>query len=222
LLRFLAAPLAVGFAFVSLPAGARDPAPTAEDDAAAPERLLAKARETRTATGCREAAPTYRVVAAIGEGQEAAQHELGECLLLVAGESPTETRLFRMEAEFWLTRAAHAGNARAQRALAVHYGSGANPDAQPAEALKWALVYERNGEADIYGYKSLPATFIPGLKSDLGPGGVAAAEAFAADFAPLTLAKFTPPPREKAKDARKEPPGGPPDGAPDGRGPRRR
>lgn len=190
-------------AFVLAPAAAKD-RPPPPDAAASPEFLLAKAREIRTSTGCHAAAPTYRVVAAMGEGQEAAQHELGECLLLVDGATPAEALLFRQEAVFWLTRAAYAGNARAQRALAVHFGTAANPDAAPAEALKWALVYEKNGDAAVYGYKALPPTFVPGLKSDLGPAGVAAAEAFAAEFRPVTLAKFIAPltEKEKAKDVR--------------------
>lgn len=213
------AALAVILAAAAAPSLAKDREPPPVDVAAGPERLLERARAVRTSEGCLEAAPTYRVVAAMGEGQEAAQHELGECLLLIAGATPAETALFRQEAAFWLVRAAHAGNARAQRALAVHLGSNANADAAPAEALKWALVYEKNGEAALYGYKSLPPTFVPGLKSDVGPAAVAAAEAFAAAFAPLTLAKFAPPPPDKdAPKAESPPEDGPPER---GRRPRR-
>lgn len=178
------------------------------------QRILAHARKVREDTGCLEAAPGLRVVAAMGEGQEAAQHELGECLLLIAGARPDETALFRQEAEFWLARAAFAGNARAQRALAIHYGTASNADASPAAALKWALVYEKNGEGDVYGYKTLPPTFVPGLKSGLAAADIAMAEAFATDFAPIALKAFTPPPREKVKR-----PDGPPLGGrtPDGR-----
>jgi hypothetical protein len=156
-------------------------------------RVLAMARAARESKGCMHAAPGYRVVAGMGEGQEAAQHELGECLMLMQGARPEETALFRQEGLFWLTRASYAGNARAQRALAVYYGAKNSAHASTADALKWALVYEKNGEADLYGYKALPETFVPGLKSDASPGEAAAAEAFAAGFVALTLAKFDPP-----------------------------
>ena len=191
-------------------AEARDkdkPPPDAGMNAA---RLLSVARETREAEGCAAAAPTYRVVAGMGEGQEAAQHELGECLILMEGANAAETALFRQEGLFWLTRAAYAGNARAQRALAFHYGSRANASGSPAEALKWALVYQKNREADLYGYKALPETFVPGLTKDAGPDAAAEAEALATGAAPLPLAKFSPPSREKKPDAPRLGPGGPP------------
>lgn len=195
------------------PAAAKEKDPTPIDAGMSASRLLGVAREMREAQGCAVAAPTYRVVAAMGEGQDGAQHELGECLLLVDGASPTETALFRQEAMFWLTRAAFAGNARAQRALAVHYGAKSNPDGSPAEALKWALVYGKNSGADLYGYKALPETFVPGLKKDVSPEALAAAESFAASFTPVHLAKFAPPPREKRGVRPKgPPPGAPPDG----------
>lgn len=178
-------------------------------------RLLSVARELRETKGCAEAAPTYRVVAGMGEGEEPAQHELGECLLLIDGASPAETALFRQEGVFWLMRAAFAGNARAQRALAIHYGARASAANAPAEALKWALVYQNNPEAAVYGYKAFPETFVPGLKKDVSPETLAGAEDFAASFAPIHLAKFSPPPREKPKGM-EGPPGmhGPPPGGP--------
>lgn len=193
--------LVVAFVIMACGAAAAEgkPAPPAEQALASAARLLSAARETRERSGCAEAAPAYRVVAAMGEGQEPAQHELGECLLLIDGASAAETALFRQEALFWLARAAYAGNARAQRALAVHYGSIRAPEAA-AEALKWALVYERNGDANVYGFKSLPPTFTPGLRKDLGTEGTSKAEAFAASFKPVMLAKFAPPAPEKKGD----------------------
>lgn len=179
--------------------------------------LLKAARETRDKEGCVAAAPSLRVAAAMGEGKEAAQHELGECLIAMTGASETETRLLHEEGRFWLTRAAYAGNARAQRFLAVEAGGHGTSDSERADALKWALVYGRNAEADLYGYKALPATFVPGLRGALSADAVAEAEAFAKSFTPIPLAAFVPPKISGGadRDGQRGPggPGGPP---PDG------
>jgi len=190
------------------------PARTADIDQGA--LVLAGARKTRDEKGCAAAAPALRVAAAMGEGKEAAQHELGECLMTMAGATETETRLFREEGRFWLTRAAYAGNARAQRFLAVEGGRASAPHATQADALGWALVYQKNSEADLFGYKALPATFVPGLIAALPPAEVARAERFAADFRPLPLTAFEPP-----KIDRPDGPGGALRLAPRGGGQRR-
>lgn len=182
-------------------------------------RILSWTRAIRDEKGCAEAAPAYRVVAGMGEGFEPAQHELGECLTLMTGARPEETALFREEALFWLKRAAYAGNARAQRALSVLYGAGDSAVRSQTEALKWALVYEKNGEADLYGYKALPPTYVPGLKNDLGSEDVAAAESFAAGFAPIKLGAYAGPARPKLE---KGGPAGLEGGPPGGERPRRR
>jgi TPR repeat protein len=171
-------------------------------------RLTAFARKLRAEKGCAAAAPAFRVVAAMGDGNEAAQHELGECLLEMQGATPTETALFREEARFWLTRAAYAGNARAQRRLVLDMAAPANALHDPKAALQWALVYEKNPTADLYGYKELPKTLVPGLKASLSPEAIAEAEAFAAGFTPLALAKFEAPQAQKpAGERRRLPPG---------------
>lgn len=162
-------------------------------------RLIAAARKLREEQGCAASAPTYRVVAAMGEGQEAAQHELGECLLSMTGASETETALFREEGVLWLKRAAFAGNARAQRKLAVDMAAPANPLHDVKGALQWALVYAKNPTSALYGYGPLPATMAPGLKSALSADDVAAAEKFASEFAPLAMAKYEAPKVDKEK-----------------------
>lgn len=209
-------------AVLSAPAFAQGdaPPPPADLPAAAPAgeepavhqdsagRLTAFARKLRADKGCAAAAPAFRVIAAMGEGNEAAQHELGECLLEIDGANPTETALFREEARFWLTRAAYAGNARAQRRLVLDMAAPANALHDPKAALQWALVYEKNPTADLYGYKELPKTLAPGLRASLTPEAIAEAEAFAAAFAPLYLPKFEAPKRDSAKaDPRRTPPG---------------
>jgi len=181
-----------------------------EEDAG---RLVMFARDLRDKKGCAEAAPAFRVVAAMGEGQESAQHELGECLLEMKGASDVETALFRQEGELWLTRAAFAGYARAQRSLAMDMASPANPLHNPKGSLMWSLVYEKNPTSDLYGYAKLPATLIPGLKSALIETDLSEAENFANKFTPIVLAKFEGPKRDGKKGADGErqlrpPPGG--------------
>lgn len=180
-----------------------------ENDAGA---LVAYARGLRDEKGCAAAAAAYRVVAAMGEGEEAAQHELGECLLNVKGANDIETALFRQEGEFWLTRAAFAGNARAQRKLAMEMASPASALHNPKGALMWALIYDDNPTAELYGYKALPSTLAPGLRASLGEGDIAEAEAFAKDFAPILLAKYEGPKRDRTKPGIGERPEGPPPG----------
>lgn len=186
---------------------AADEPPVHQDNAG---RLTAFARKLRADKGCAAAAPAFRVIAAMGEGNEAAQHELGECLLEMEGANAAETTLFREEARFWLTRAAYAGNARAQRRLVLDMAAPANALHDPKAALQWALVYDKNPTADLYGYKELPKTLVPGLKASLAPEAIAEAEAFATGFVPLALAKFEAPKAEKQK----RPPGPPPGARP--------
>lgn len=160
-------------------------------------RLLAAAREKLEKRGCEAATPTFRVAAAMGGGMEAAQHELGECLVSMAadarenGES-VAADLLRDEGRFWLTRAAHAGNARAQRRLALLMATPTSAFADPAAALGWALVYEGNPEAAVLG-SALPATLIAGLRRDVSPDEAEAADAFAAAFEDRPLPEFAAP-----------------------------
>lgn len=223
--------IAAAAAFCVSIAGAADdpPAPPSDRDAAevnaidaekdaAPDendagRLIMFARKLREEKGCADAAPAFRVIAGMGEGQEAAQHELAECLLTMKGANDAETALFRQEGEFWLTRAAFAGNARAQRKLAMEMASPASPIHNAEGSLKWALVYGKNPTADLYGYGPLPPTMIPGLKSSLSEADIVTAEKFAREFTPVLLAKYEGPKRGEKKDAfgedRRQPP---PDG----------
>ena len=152
-------------------------------------RHLAVARKIEADKGCKEAAPAYRAIAALGEGFEIAQAELGECLLMLNGDSEIEKILFQQEGIFWLERAAFAGEARAQRTLAKTLGAKTSRSDQ-VRALSWALVYENNADAALYGYKPLPVTFVSGLKSLLTKEELAEAEAFAADFSIIRMAQY--------------------------------
>lgn len=153
--------------------------------------FLRDARKTLNEKGCAAATPAYRAAAALGAGMEAAQHELGECLLEAVGATDAETRLLRDEGLFWLTRAAWAGNARAQRRLALLHASPVGGAHAPLDALKWALVFGKNPEADLFS-GPLPATLVDGLVSDLGPAARETADAFAAGFAPLAMPSYAP------------------------------
>lgn len=177
-----------------------------------PARLLKFAREKRTSEGCAAAAPAYRVVAGMGEGQEAAQEELGECLLDIKTENETERMLFRQEGAFWLARAAYAGNARAQRRLAIETAAPASSLHDPKASLKWALVYGKNPDAKLYGFGPLPPTMEPGLRAALDEASIAEAEKFAAGFAPLHLQKFEPPARGEKRAGAERPKAPPPGG----------
>ncbi len=162
--------------------------------------LMAEARKILKKKGCIAAAPTYRVAAAMGAGFEPAQHELGDCLLNTPGATPAEDALLKQEAFFWLNRAAHAGNARAQRLLAVQYASPNGVRHDSTAALQWALVFNTNPEKSLYS-QPLPPTMVSGLRAGLSDAAIAQAETFAASFTPLQLEAFTPP---KQKKGRKE------------------
>ncbi|MEM1396594.1 MAG: hypothetical protein AAGH38_03990 [Pseudomonadota bacterium] len=153
-------------------------------------RVLARARAALKKDGCKAAAPAYRVAASMGADFEAAQYELGDCLITMSGTTQLETDLFRQEGMFWLNRAAHAGNARAQYRLATLHASPVSGAHDPLTSLKWSLLYNDNPEADLYGQGPLPSTMVPGLMQDLSPEAVAEAEAFVSGFEPITLEKF--------------------------------
>ena len=97
----------------------------------------------------------------------------------------------------WLERAAHAGDANAQRQLAMAYAAKAAPYEDAQKALQWALVYGENGQAKLYAMAPLPATLIAGLKASLSPEAQAAAARFAADFQVIEMARYIAPIREQ-------------------------
>lgn len=166
-----------------------------------PQLLLAHARDVQAKKGCRAAIPAYRVIASFGEGYDIAQYELGACLLSAEGESEVEAALFVKEASFWLTRAAWAGNARAQLKLATALSGAPTAgdetlNAAPADAMKWALVYEQNSARELYNMKSVSPPVMDHIGASLDSETMAAAQAFAKNFTPITMAAFTAPRRK--------------------------
>ena len=154
-----------------------------------------------------EAAPHQDDAASLPEAARRMRKETG-----CAAAAPT----YRVPAgESWLTRAALAGKARAQRKLAMEMAAPASALHNAQGALGWSLVYTKNPTADLYGFGPLPPTLAPGLKAGLSDEAVAEAERFAEEFAPLAMAKFERPKRERKIKA------GPPREIVEGR-PRRR
>lgn len=168
-----------------------------------PQLLLAHARDTQAKKGCKAALAAYRVTASFGDGYDIAQYELGACLLTIEADSKVEAALYAQEASFWLTRAAWAGNARAQLKLATAL-SGAPAagnetlSSAPADAMKWALVFEKNSARALYNMKSVSPPVMNHLNAALNPETLAAAQAFADGFKPITMAAFAAPRRKNA------------------------
>lgn len=162
-----------------------------------PGKLLALARDTQAKKGCAAALPAYRVISSFGDGYEIAQYELGACLLEGTGANDAERALLREEAALWLRRAAWAGNARAQLRLAQLLsgapGTGLGVAAAPEEALGWSVIYNENAQRDLFDLPAVSEQVTAHLDAALDMAARERALAFAEDFAPLTMAAFTPP-----------------------------
>ncbi len=206
----LAASLA---ACASAPQRGAGQGPAAKIDVASQsERLLANARKKRSEKDCAAAIPSYRVVSSFGKGHDTAQYELGACLLAVPEEIPAAAALLREEGLFWLRRAAYAGNARAQLALAGalsgaegHAVAGLRPDL--VEGYGWSLIYADNAAHNLYGLPDLHPVAADHFRTRMSDAMIDEAETFAADFRQIEMAVFTPPASERGKQGRR------PDGA---------
>ncbi len=175
-----------------------------------PQLLLAHARDTQAKKGCKAALAAYRVTASFGDGYDIAQYELGACLLTIEAENKVEAVLFAQEASFWLTRAAWAGNARAQLKLAMALSGapaagGDTLSPAPADAMKWALVFEQNSARALYNMKPVSPTVMDHLNAALNPETMAAAQAFADGFKPITMAAFAAPRRKNTETGFQQP-----------------
>ena len=186
-----------------------------------PSALLAAAREQQAKQGCAKAAPAYRIVASYGEGYEIAQYELGACLIEMGGANDAETALFRQEGVFWLSRAAWAGDARAQGRLAEALSgakgyAASHISADPETALMWSLVYTANGSRDTYGLRPLPSQVTDQIASALSRDAEERARQKAVQFARVSMDSFVAPAMPQADKsggdgrARRQPGGGRP------------
>lgn len=206
--------LAVGLtACASGPEQAGGPRPTI-DVASQSERILADARRKKEEQDCAAAIPSYRVVSSFGKGHDTAQYELGACLLETPADNAATTSLLRDEGLFWLRRAAYAGNARAQLALAgalsgaqSHSAAGVAPDL--VESYGWSLIYADNAAHNLYGLPDLHPMVADHFRAQMSDAMIDTAENFAAAFRRVEMAVFAPPAFERANRGR----GGPvPDG----------
>lgn len=171
-----------------------------------PGFVLAAARDQQAKKGCAEAVPAYRVVSAYGKGFDVAQFELGACLLEMSAEQGPEAGLFREEGLFWLRRAAWAGNARAQRALAgaLSGALGGDIDPKPGEAMAWALIYGENSDRELFNLPPIDNSVTERLENALSEEEVSAAISFANSFSQISMEPFTPPARESATPTKLE------------------
>lgn len=168
------------------------------DVASQAERILGDARKKKSDDDCTAAIPSYRVVASLGKGHDTAQYELGACLLEAKSDTTTATALLRDEGLFWLRRAAYAGNARAQLALADalsgangHESAGLRPNI--VEGFGWSLVYADNAAHKLYGLPDLPPAAADHFRTQMTDAMISEANAFAAAFQKIEMAVFTPP-----------------------------
>jgi len=162
------------------------------------ERILADARKKKSDKDCMTAIPSYRVVASLGKGHDTAQYELGACLLDANADTTTANALLRDEGFFWLRRAAYAGNARAQLALAGalsgasgHSAAGLRPDL--VEGFGWSLIYADNAAHKLYGLPDLHPAAADHFQAQMTDAMITDANAFAAAFQKIEMAVFTPP-----------------------------
>ena len=163
-----------------------------------PQNLLSHARTLLRDEGCAAAAPAYRVIAAFGDGYEAAQYELGDCLLEMALQDPALS-LDRDEGLLWLRRAAWSGEPRAQHALATGLSNAKSfglteTSLSPEEAYGWALVYAVHPNKSLYSLPDVPEPVISHLESAMSSEDIRSAENFAKNFEVVKMAAFIPPP----------------------------
>ncbi len=114
-----------------------------------------KAEELRLAGKCQDAIPIFRRLV---DDDPIAQYNLGQCLVdLGKGETNAQRALaFEREGAGWILKAANEGSPSAQLSLVTVYLDGSGVDKDPAEAAKWALLYQENGTRMALGLPNVP------------------------------------------------------------------
>jgi hypothetical protein len=151
--------------------------------------------ELQNAGKCEEAVKLLERAAAQGPGYEDAQRRLGECLITLSNGGGEQYS----QGIVWLKRAAEASWPEAQGALAFEYATG--PQADPVEAAKWLVLYERNPRLKRIGFTPLPAGRLARIRAAIPAEAMNRGRAAADAFVPVV---WQPPPSEREKDG-KEP-----------------
>lgn len=101
--------------------------------------LYRRTMEIKAAGDCNAALPALQTLAQQGHGYDGAQQALGECLIQTAA---ADSQTAQLEGLIWLRRAAEAGRAEAQGALALFYLNGPLALQDEQEALFWYALYK--------------------------------------------------------------------------------
>ena len=128
---------------------------------------------------CAAAVPLLRPLAKLGHGHEDAQVALAECLIQQAGVANLTEQAARLEtaqvsdqgkydeALKWLTKAANAGDFKAQGVLVELYVVRLGPSKNAQEAAKWAHLYLTNPVRLTIGAPVVIAHSIENLQSQM-------------------------------------------------------
>jgi TPR repeat protein len=147
------------------------------------------AEDQRLRGHCDIAIPTFRRLAALGEGYEDAEYNLGLCLLEVAKiEHDAQQTADRQEGIKHIIAAADAGFGKAQVRVIALYLDGQDVPADTVEAQKWALIYHDNGTRLALGLPDIPPELRTRLDAALTGPMRADARKRADDWVPVTVA----------------------------------
>jgi TPR repeat protein len=147
------------------------------------------AEDQRMKGHCDIAIPTFRRLAALGEGYEGAEYNLGLCLLDIAKvEHDAQQTADQQEGIKHLVGAANAGFGKAQIRVIALYLDGKDVPVDPVEAQKWALIYHDNGTRLALGLPDIPPELRTRLDTALIGTMRADARKRADAWAPVTVA----------------------------------
>lgn len=149
--------------------------------------LYRRAIEQQKAGDCAAALPALHTLAHQGHGYDGAQQALGACLIQTATEDDLTAQL---EGLIWLRRAAEAGRAEAQGALASLYLDGPPALRDEQEAVFWYVLYRDSLRRGRVGLVPLDPTSDARLAAAFDSEALAQAEQAVATWQPII---WTPP-----------------------------
>jgi hypothetical protein len=136
--------------------------------------LYADAMSLKGKGDCAHAVPKLRQVAGLGPGYENAQTALGDCLL--RGAKDPDLSADNYEGLMWLRRAADAGWAEAQGALAEFQALGPAAARNTDEAAYWLALYLGNPGKARVGFTPLAEDRLAAIKAAIPAAAQAAGE----------------------------------------------